>query len=121
MRLQNKIAVVTGAHRGIGHAIASALGREGATVLAIDIIAKTPEFDSPSIVYHPMDVASKAEWSQLGARIGRDHGRLDILVNAAGITSGTAAVHDVELSDWDKIIAVNQTGVMLGMQMAVGL
>jgi len=47
----------------------------------------------------------------------RFHG-IDELVNAAGITSGTAAVHEVALEDWDRIIAVNQTGVMLGMRMA---
>lgn len=121
MRLSNKVAVVTGAHRGIGFAIAEALAREGATVVAADIISQTPAFTSPRITYLTMDVARAIDWEALGARLRKDHGRIDILVNAAGVTSGTAAVHEVKLPDWDHIIAVNQTGVMLGMQMAIGM
>lgn len=118
MRLKDKVAVVTGAHRGIGFAIADALAREGASVLAADIIAKRPEFVGNSVDYMAMDVSLPSDWDDVEARLRRKLGCLDILVNAAGITSGTAAVHEVALEDWDRIIAVNQTGVMLGMRMA---
>jgi NAD(P)-dependent dehydrogenase (short-subunit alcohol dehydrogenase family) len=118
MRLKDKMAVVTGAHRGIGFVIAEALAREGAVVLAVDIIAKRPEFVGESVEYMAMDVSLPAHWDDLEVRLRREPGYLDILVNAAGITSGTAAVHEVELEDWNRIIAVNQTGVMLGMRMA---
>jgi NAD(P)-dependent dehydrogenase (short-subunit alcohol dehydrogenase family) len=121
MRLKDKMAVVTGAHRGIGFAIAHALSREGAIVLAADIIAERPEFVGKSVDYMAMDVSLPAHWDHVESRLRREPGHLDILVNAAGITSGTAAVHEVELEDWDRIIAVNQTGVMLGMRMAVRL
>jgi NAD(P)-dependent dehydrogenase (short-subunit alcohol dehydrogenase family) len=118
MRLKDKMAVVTGAHRGIGFAIADALAREGAIVLAADIIPERPEFVGVSVEYMTMDVSLPSHWDDVEARLRRDAGHLDILVNAAGVTSGTAAVHEVELEDWDRIIAVNQTGVMLGMRMA---
>jgi len=118
MRLKDKMAVVTGAHRGIGFAIADALAREGAIVLAADIIAKLPEFVGKSVDYMAMDVSLPQQWDDIEARLRREPGYLDILVNAAGITSGTAGVHEVALEDWERIIAVNQTGVMLGMRMA---
>jgi NAD(P)-dependent dehydrogenase (short-subunit alcohol dehydrogenase family) len=118
LRLKDKMAVVTGAHRGIGFAIADALAREGAIVLAADIIPERPEFVGASVEYMMMDVSLPSHWDDVEARLRREPGHLDILVNAAGVTSGTAAAHEVELEDWDRIIAVNQTGVMLGMRMA---
>ncbi len=118
MRLKNKMAVVTGAHRGIGFAIAQALAREGAIVLAADVIVERPGFVGDSIEYMVMDVSHPSHWDDVEAQLRRKPGYLDILVNAAGVTSGTAAVHEVALEDWDRIIAVNQTGVMLGMRAA---
>ena len=102
MRLKDRVAVVTGAHRGIGFAIADALAREGASVLAADIIAKRPEFVGNSVDYMAMDVSLPSDWDDVEARLRRKLGCLDILVNAAGITSGTAAVHEVALEDWDR-------------------
>jgi NAD(P)-dependent dehydrogenase (short-subunit alcohol dehydrogenase family) len=118
MRLKDKMAVVTGAHRGIGFAIVEAMAREGAIVLAADIIDERPKFVGNSVDYMAMDVSLPTQWDDVEARLRRAPGQLDILVNAAGITSGTAAVHEVALQDWDRIISVNQTGVMLGMRMA---
>jgi NAD(P)-dependent dehydrogenase (short-subunit alcohol dehydrogenase family) len=100
MRLKDKMAVVTGVHRGIGFAITDALAREGAIVLAADIIAKRPEFLGESVDYISMDVSRSRDWDDVEARLRREPGYLDILVNAAGITSGTAAAHDVALEDW---------------------
>ena len=120
MRLTNKVAVVTGAHRGIGYAIAEALAREGAAVLpSISSRSRPHSFPRNHIPGDGCRLGGSLDSGR--ARLRKDHGRIDILVNAAGVTSGTAAVHEVKLADWDHIIAVNQTGVMLGMQMAIGM
>jgi len=81
MRLKDKVAVVTGAHRGIGFAIADALAREGASVLAADIIAKRPEFVGNSVDYMAMDVSLPSHWDDVEARLRRKPGCLDILVH----------------------------------------
>lgn len=120
MRVQGKVAVVTGAHRGIGRACAERLAREGATVIATDILPD-PGFFEPEICYRQLDVGSEGGWAALGEEIASKFGRVDILVAAAGIAPTKSSVHDVTLEDWDSIIRVNQTGVMLGMRMAAGL
>lgn len=117
MRVQGKVAVVTGAHRGIGRACAERLAQEGAAVIATDILPD-PGFPSPAIRYHQLDVGSESNWAALGDRVSAEFGRVDILVSAAGIAPTKAGAHDVTLADWDHILRVNQTGVMLGMRMA---
>jgi NAD(P)-dependent dehydrogenase (short-subunit alcohol dehydrogenase family) len=114
MRVLGKIAVVTGAFGGIGRACIERLAAEGATVYAADI---TPPPDQLPAGVRPvrLDVASEASWRELGAKIEAEAGRLDILVNNAGI----GVFDDILTSDietWNKVIAVNQTGVMLGMR-----
>src|SRR5262245_21734064 len=121
MKLDGRIALVTGAHRGIGHASAEALAAEGAQVVAADVIAEAPAYRSPQITYRQLDVSSPQAWDELGAHIAAETGRLDILINAAGVTQTQSGLHDLDLSEWDRIIAVNQTGTMLGMRLAVSL
>lgn len=121
MRVKDKFAVVTGAHRGIGRACAEVLAREGARVIAVDVLPQDPGYDNPAIVYRRLDVGSESDWAGLASDIVADAGRIDILVCAAGIAPTKAGVHDVKLADWDSIIRVNQTGVLLGMRTATAL
>ncbi len=116
MKLAGRIAptVVTGAHRGIGRASAEALAAEGAEVVAADVIAEAG-LSVSMIHYRRLDVSSPEAWDKLAAELAR----VDILVNAAGITQTRSGLPDLDLAEWHRIIAVNQTGTMLGMRMAV--
>jgi NAD(P)-dependent dehydrogenase (short-subunit alcohol dehydrogenase family) len=117
MKLEGRIAVVTGAFRGIGRASAEALAAEGAHVIALDVMDREPAYPSPRIAYRRFDVASAEMWDSLGAELEK----VDILVNAAGITQSRSGLHDLDLAEWRRIIDVNQTGTLLGMRMAVSL
>jgi len=121
MRVAGKIAVVTGAHRGIGRSCAEALAREGARVIATDVVAEDPGYADPAIDYRRLDVGAEDDWRSLVAAVAAEHGRIDILVGAAGIAPTKAGAHDVALADWDAILRVNQTGVMLGMRETIAL
>ena len=128
MRLTGKIALITGAARGIGLAIARAFAAEGATVWLSDIDAAggqaaTAALGAPAR-FTPLDVREEADWERVMASIAQAHGRLDVLVNNAGITgfeSGQRA-HDPEgasLADWRAVHAVNLDGVFLGCRAAI--
>jgi NAD(P)-dependent dehydrogenase (short-subunit alcohol dehydrogenase family) len=123
MELEGKVAIVTGGARGIGGATVEALCREGAFVFVADlldegeILAKRLASEGKCARYVKLDVTDEAQWKKLVEDIVREFGHLDILVNNAGI--GT--LEDVEQetrAGWDKVIAVNQMGVWLGMKYA---
>jgi NAD(P)-dependent dehydrogenase (short-subunit alcohol dehydrogenase family) len=120
MRIRDKVAVVTGANRGIGRACAEALVREGAKVFAVDVLPDPSDWPS-NIHYRRFDVGLESEWKTFGSSLATDPGRVDILVCAAGIAPTKAGAHDVSLADWDAIVRVNQTGVLLGMRMALDM
>ncbi|SEQ19057.1 NAD(P)-dependent dehydrogenase, short-chain alcohol dehydrogenase family [Faunimonas pinastri] len=121
MRVAGKIAVVTGAYRGIGRACAEALAGEGAQVIALDLMAEAPDYAESSIIYRQLDVGSETDWQLLAEEVSARFGRVDILVCAAGIAPTKSGAHDVTMADWEHILRVNQTGVMLGMRMATGM
>src|SRR5271154_5213266 len=83
--LDNKIAVITGAARGIGRAAAELFAQEGATVYATDIGAPASSFESERIHFSTMDVADDRAWRDLVSSITAQHRSVDILVNNAGI------------------------------------
>lgn len=117
MRLKEKVALVTGAASGIGHAVAELFFKEGAIVIASDIASPhTPH--SAGIEVITQDVTSEAEWTKAVGDIVKKHGRLDVLINNAGIIA-YEPLHELEMKNWLKMIAVDQTGVFLGMREAI--
>ena len=121
-RLQNKTALVTGAARGIGAAIATAFAKEGASVIVSDINDTLGQETANAIGarYIHLDVSSEADWHSVQAA----HPELDILVNNAGITGFESGelVHDPEnasLSAWRGVHGVNLDGTFLGCKTAI--
>ncbi len=114
MRLPGKIAVVTGAGRGIGRAIAHKLAGEGATVICADIndqdAQETVTSGSGSLRGAQLDVSHASECGDLVARTVADLGRLDIMVNNAGINRD-AMLHKMTDEQWDQVLAVDLSGV----------
>ncbi len=127
-RLSGKIALVTGAARGIGAAIARAFVDEGATVWLTDLDIDAAEVEARTLgsAAHALtlDVRSEDDWRAAIAAVLERHARLDILVNNAGITGFEhgAARHDPEhasLADWHAVHAVNLDGTFLGCKYAI--
>jgi 3alpha(or 20beta)-hydroxysteroid dehydrogenase len=112
-RVEGKIVVITGAAGGQGAEEARLLTAEGATVIATDV--KDAAEPTPGVLYHRLDVTDPEGWKELAARIERDHGRLDVLVNNAGV-SARLRIADVDLETWNAVFAVNVTGPFLGIQ-----
>ncbi|WP_373088000.1 glucose 1-dehydrogenase [Sneathiella sp.] len=124
-RLDNKIALITGAATGIGRATAQRFIDEGATVLLTDINIKGGEAAASSLGaaahFTVQDVRHEADWRTVMTEIESRFGRLDILVNNAGILSigDRQTIEDTDLGHWRAIQAVNVEGVFLGCQAAV--
>src|SRR5262249_27122590 len=117
MRLNGKIALVTGAASGIGHAVTTLFAKEGATVFATDIASpKTPY--PTGVEAMRLDVTNERDWEAAVKKIVQAHNRLDILINNAGIIA-YEPLHELGMDAWLKLIAVDQTGVFLGMREAV--
>jgi 3alpha(or 20beta)-hydroxysteroid dehydrogenase len=121
-RLRDKVVLITGAARGMGEAAARRIAAEGAKVVVADILddlGKAVADDlGESARYVHLDVTSPAEWAEAIAATERDFGRLDVLVNNAGILA-FGGLADMPLDDYRRVVEVNQVGVFLGMQAAV--
>ncbi len=124
MRLQGKVAIITGAAHGMGEAEARLFAAEGAHVIVADRLEAKGEAVAASIrsagfhaKFQKLDVTDEGEWLGLMDAILAEHGRLDILVNNAGI-SGSSVGDPEGLDGWHRIIAVNQTSVFLGTSLA---
>jgi NAD(P)-dependent dehydrogenase (short-subunit alcohol dehydrogenase family) len=117
MRLQGKVALVTGAASGIGHAVAELFASEGATVFASDIASPKLAY-SDGIEALKLDVTSEGNWEAAVDTIIEKCGHLDVLINNAGIIA-YEPLHELEVNAWMNMIAVDQTGVFLGMREAI--
>ncbi len=106
-RVEGKIVVVTGAAGGQGEAEARLLAREGATVIATDVQ------QSPDV--RRLDVSRAEDWAELAAWLGQEYGRVDGLVNNAGIAE-RARLQAIGRDEWERVLAVNLTGTLLGIQ-----
>ena len=124
-RLQNKVAIVTGGASGIGEACSRIFVREGAKVIISDIDeAKGVSLEAelaPDAVFFNHDVTQEDAWDEAVAIAESKWGRLDIVVNNAGMSGakGRTVVEDVVLDDWNDVFAVNSTAVMLGTRAGI--
>lgn len=121
-RLQDKIAVVTGAGSGMGKAIAERFATEGARVVCADISGNQDQvaraIGAAAVGVHA-DVANEADVQNMIATAERSFGRLDILVNNAGFGGGMKPLHEQTTESWDRVHSVNLRGVFFGMKYGV--
>jgi len=128
MRLRDKVVVVTGAARGQGAEEVRALAAEGATVIATDVL----DFEafhrdgagwddaSGNVVERRLDVTDPAGWAELAEWLRAAYGRVDALVNNAGVAARERLPH-VSLDAWQRTFDINVTGPMLGISALVPL
>src|SRR6516225_9821708 len=112
-RLVDKIVLITGAAGAIGQAVAAAVTREGGVAVATDLAGRGG-------IDHALDVTAEADWHAALAAVDRAHGRLDGLVNAAGIAL-LATIEDTDYASWRRVLAVNLDGTFLGCKHALAL
>ncbi len=117
--LDGKVALITGGAHGQGAAEGRLFASEGATVVLADVVDGDGKEVAGEIggQYHHLDVSSAEEWDTVVADVVATHGRLDILINNAGILR-QARITEETTEQWDQVIAVNQTGVFLGLRAA---
>ncbi len=119
MRLQDRVAIVTGAGRGIGKAIAEAMAAEGARVVVADRDEAAARQTASQLEATPLpvDIGDPHSMEKLFAAVVDQFGRIDILVNNAGVGI-TRLVVDTALEDWERVIRINLTGSFLCCQQA---
>lgn len=123
-RVEGKVALVTGGASGIGKATAKMLAREGARVAITDISESAGTAAASEIagaIFLKHDVSSEQQWQDIFAQTIAEFGKLDILVNCAGITGSNAPQNPetVTLDGWRQVMSVNMEGVVLGCKYAI--
>ena len=125
--LEGRVALVTGAGMGIGQGVAQGLAASGATVIVCDINRDAGEATAASIrdaggkaTFIAADVSSEAACRDMATQVGDAHGRLDVLVNNAGVAI-FKGIHDTTDADWEKIISVDLKGVYVATRAMLDL
>lgn len=116
MKLENKVAIITGSTRGIGRATAKLFAAEGAKVVVVGTNAELGDScvaeikaDGGEAVFCKTDVTSEESLSALVKAALDTYGRIDILVNNAGVGGSTANMNDITMDEWNKVLATNLT------------
>lgn len=121
MRLKDKIAIVTGGSRGIGQAVSELFAKEGATVIIVDLlpqgeeVAKKITASGGKAEFHTVSVTDKPGVESLFEKVNTEHGKIDILINNAGITRDRT-LEKMSEEEWDAVIEVNLKGVFICTQ-----
>src|SRR5262249_37327638 len=125
VRLAGKVALITGGARGMGAVEAELFAREGARVVIADVletegrqVESTVRAAGGEATFLRLDVAVEADWNNAVAPARSRFGKLDILVNNAGIGGG-GRIEDTTLEAWNRVMAVNATGVFLGTRAVI--
>jgi NAD(P)-dependent dehydrogenase (short-subunit alcohol dehydrogenase family) len=120
-KLDGRVAIITGGARGQGAAEATLFAQEGATVVVTDVLVDAGEKTAADVggTFVEHDVADPAQWDALVARVVAEHGRIDVLINNAGIARKVRFL-DLEPDDWDRMIAVNLRGMFLVARLVAG-
>ncbi len=118
MRLEGKVAIVTGGARGIGRAISIRLAEEGASVVVADVIDGAPTVDAVAkkggrALYVETDVSNEESTKDMARTAGEHFGKIDILVNNAGLFAGLQKKSFLEITteEWDHVLGINLRGV----------
>lgn len=126
MRLEGKVALISGGARGMGAEEAKMFSREGAKVVIGDVLEEEGRRTEAEIneagggcIFVPLDVTDQAQWENAVSETAARFGKLDILVNNAGITSGRTTVEDTSEELWDRVMDINAKGVFLGTKAAI--
>jgi cyclopentanol dehydrogenase len=120
-RLEGKVALITGAARGLGAAHAMAMAQHGAQVAVCDLAdaegqqltADICAADADALYFH-LDVAREEDWLEVVRKTVEHYGKLDVLVNNAGIVIPRVPIEQRSVAEWDQVMAVNVRGVFLG-------
>ncbi len=125
-RLSGKVAIVTGAALGLGRAIALRMAEEGAKVAVLDVLDADGEKFAEELrgrgfgaAYWHCDVSREAEVAQCFAAAVAKFGRLDIVVNNAGVSGANKPTHEITETEWDFVQGINVKGVFFGTKHAI--
>lgn len=119
-KLDGKVAIVTGGARGMGAEFSRILAAEGAKIAVCDVLDDEAAAIATEVggkAFH-LDVTSEGEWTSVVADVNAAFGSVNILINNAGVV-GFTPLGATDLADWDRVIAINLTGVFLGMQAVI--
>ncbi|QUG40420.1 glucose 1-dehydrogenase [Psychrobacillus sp. INOP01] len=123
MRLENEVAIITGAAKGMGASHAKRFIAEGAKVVITDVLTTEGEALAaelgPNALFLPLDVTNFAQWEEVVNKTESHFGPVTILVNNAGVDFSEVSIEDLQVAQYEKIIAINQHGTLYGMKAVV--
>jgi NAD(P)-dependent dehydrogenase (short-subunit alcohol dehydrogenase family) len=117
VRLEGKVAIITGAGGGQGQATAELFAAEGATVYATDLVVG--EYGPGTVRHREQDITREDQWASLLDEVIDGNGHVDILVNNAAITGEKVQLHETSLGDWHHVVDTDLTGAFLGMRAVI--